>query len=447
MLERWKLGETIVMRARHGGVARHGLGRILSSLTLLSVVAGCARQEADPPALVRPVKTMVVAGAEDYRSRSFPGTVEASRRVELAFQVPGLIVEFPVREGQEVSEGELIGRLRPDEFEARLASLQGQLDQARARLQALRMGEREEERRRRAAQVRATEARLVNARTEYERFSRLMRTNSVAVADFEASQAAYLVAQEEHEIALEMVAKGMVGREEDILAMEGEVRSLEGRVVEANLQLQDTSLRAPYDGVIAQRFVEDGQNVRAKEPVVRFQDVEEVEIAVDVPETVMAADIALADIVQLTAEVSGAPGIQFPVTIREMAQVADPTTQTFNVRVVMEAPSEIRVLPGMTATVTAVYRRASILGTRLLVPISTLYQTDAGQQVAWVLGPDDTVRPRPVKVGAALGGQVEILEGLEPGERIAIAGATFLRDGMKVRDLGDALSAVSGGDR
>jgi membrane fusion protein, multidrug efflux system len=363
----------------------------------------------------------------------------------LAFQVSGLLVEFPVREGQEVSEGELIGRLRPDEFEARLAALQGQLDQARARLQALRMGEREEERRRRAAQVRATEARLVNARTEYERFSRLMRTNSVAVAEFEASQAAYLVAQEEHQIALEMVAKGMVGREEDILAMEAEVRSLEGRVVEANLQVQDSTLRAPYNGVIAQRFVEEGQNVRAKDPIVRFQDVEEVEIAVDVPETVMAADIRLADIMQLTAEVSGAPGLQFPVTIRELAQVADPTTQTFNVRVAMASPTEIRVLPGMTATVTAVYRRASILGTRLLVPISTLFQTDSGEQVAWVIGADDTVTRRPVKVGAALGGQVEILEGLEPGERIAVAGATFLRDGMRVRDLGDALSAVSGG--
>jgi multidrug efflux pump subunit AcrA (membrane-fusion protein) len=38
-----------------------------------------------------------------------------------------------------------------------------------------------------------------------------------------------------------------------------------------------------------------------------------------------------------------------------------------------------------------------------------------------------------------MGGQIEITEGLEPGDRIAVAGVTFLRDGMKVRDLGDAL--------
>ena len=73
------------------------------------------------------------------------------------------------------------------------------------------------------------------------------------------------------------------------------------------------TLRAPYDGVIAQRFVEEGQNIRAKEPVVQFQDVDEIDIAVDVPETVMAADIRSADIVQMVAEFSGAPGLEFPV--------------------------------------------------------------------------------------------------------------------------------------
>ena len=112
-----------------------------------------------------------------------------------------------------------------------------------------------------------------------------------------------------------MLEKGTIAREEDIEAKEAEVRGLEGRVVEANIQLEDCTLRAPYDGVIAQRFVEEEQNVQAKEPVVRFQDVDEIDIAVDVPETVMAADIRSADIVQMVAEFSGAPGLQFPVQI------------------------------------------------------------------------------------------------------------------------------------
>lgn len=433
----WRLTRRITWRLTRMPVGLCGL--------LLLGNSGCGRPDDAPRELERPVKTMVVAGWEDLRTRTFPGIVEASRRVELAFQVPGLLVELPVKEGDRVVEGELIARLRSEEFEARLASLQGQLDQARANLTALRMGEREEEQRRRAAQVRATEARLVNARSDYERASRLIATNSMPIAEFEASEAAYRVAQEEHQVALETAAKGRMGREEDILAMEAQVRSLEGRVVEARLQLNDSTLRAPYDGVIAQRFVEEGQNIQAKSPVVRFQDVDEVEIVVDVPETVMAADIQTADIVGLLAEISGAPGVRFPVTIREMAQVADPTTQTFQVRVTMQAPEGIRILPGMTATVTADYRRAAILGDRVHVPVSALLQADEGEQVVWIVGDDGRISSRAVQVGAALGGQIEVEEGLEPGERIAVAGVRFLRDGMRVRDLGEALSVSAGG--
>jgi RND family efflux transporter MFP subunit len=409
------------------------------ALPVILLAAGCSPQASTRSNVARPVKTMVVTAGEPARIRSFPGLVEASRRAELAFQVPGLLVEFPVKEGQRVADGELIAQLRQDEFQARLTALQGQLDQARVALRALQLGERPEERLRLESQVRAAEARLANARTEFERSSRLVRTNAVPRAVFERDETAYRVAQEEHQAALQMLEIGTIARAEDIEAKEAEVRGLEGRVVEANLQLTDTTLRAPYDGVIAQRFVEAQQNVRAKEPVVRFQDVDEIEIAVDVPETVMVADIRSADIVQMVAELSAAPGLRFPVHIKEIAQAADPVTQTFKVRVGMKAPPDVNALPGMTATVTATYRRASVLGTQLLVPSPAVSRQDTGEQEVWVIGSDQTVTHRPVKVGAVMGGQIEITEGLEPGDRIAVAGVTFLRDGMKVRDLGDAL--------
>jgi RND family efflux transporter MFP subunit len=382
---------------------------------------------------------MVVAAGDESHSRSFPGTVEASRRVELAFQVPGVLVKLPVKEGQKVAKGEVIAQLRQDEFQARLNSLKGQLDQARAALQASRAGERPEERRRREAQVRAAEARLTNARADLDRAARLVTSRTIPRADYERYETTYRVAQEELKVAREQLEAGLIGREEDIQAREADVRGLEARVVEANIQLRDTTLHAPYDGVVAQRFVEQGQNIRAKDPVVRFQDIDEIEIVVDVPENVMATEIRSADIVEMVAELSGAPGLQFPVQIREVAQVADPTTQTFKVRAAMRAPEGIRALPGMTATVAVTYRRAGILGEQILVPISAVFKDAAGAQVAWVIGADQSVARRPVKIGEATGGRIEIVDGLRPGDRIAVAGVTHLREGMKVRDLGDAL--------
>src|SRR5262249_45585620 len=156
-------------------------------------------------------------------------------------------------------------------------------------------------------------------------------------------------------------------------------------------------------------------------PIVRLQDVNEIEIVADVPETVMAAEIQSADILQMAAELSGAPGLKFPVRIREMAQVADPTTQTFKVRAAMQAPEGVRVLPGMTATVTISSRRASILGNQISVPISAVLKEANGEQVVWIVGANETVTRRPVKLGSAAGGDVEITSGLQPGDRIAVA--------------------------
>lgn len=427
---------------------RRRLNHVSSAYGLLAVVVplslmalGCAPAPPSRGEVVRPVKTMVVAVGGEPRVRMFPGTVEAAKKVELAFQVPGLLLKLPVKEGQKVAAGELIAQLRQDEFQARLADLQGQLDQARAVLRGLQAGERPEETLRRETQVRAAAARLANARTEFRRMESLVRTNAVSRSAFEIAETAYQVAQEEHKAAVQILEKGSIAREEDLDAQQAQVRGLEGRVVEANLRLSDATLLAPYDGVIAQRFVEEGQNVQAKAPIVRFQDVEEIEIVVDVPETVMVADIRRADVDSLLAEFSGAPGIQFPVKIREVAQVADPTTQTFKVRAVMMAPEDFSILPGMTATVTATYHRANILGDRILAPISAV-TNNGGEQIAWLVGADGKVERRPVKTGAVTGGQIEITEGLAPGDRIAVAGVTHLRNGMKVRDLGDAL----GGD-
>lgn len=417
---------------------------VLLAASLLLETGGCSRQPKPPADGVRPVKTLLVTGGDDLHVRSFPGVIEASKRVELAFQVPGLLVKFPVREGQNVTAGEMIGQLRQDEFQARLTALQGQLDQARANLAALRAGERPEERLRREAQVRSADARLANARAELDRATRLVQNRTISRAEFDMAETAYRVAIEDQRAAVQLMEKGAIGREEDILAREAEVRGLEGRVVEADIQFRDTTLSAPYDGVIAQRFVEEGQNVRAKEPVVRLQNVDEVEIVADVPEAVMAGEIQTADIVQMLAEFSGAPGLQFPARIREIAQVADPTTQTFKVRAVMQAPEGVRALPGMTATVTVTYRRARVLGQRVLAPVSAVFKRDNGDQVVWIVGSDQRVTARKVKVGGVSGGQIEIVDGLQPGERIATAGVTFLRDGMKVRDLGDALG---GGQR
>src|SRR5262245_19755676 len=168
-----------------------GSGSLDQSLSIVLVFAsfafGCSSKPPTNSDPTRPVKTMVVTAGDELHVRSFPGKAEASRNVTLAFKVSGLIVTLPVKEGQKVAKGDVIAQLRQDEFEARLKTLQSQLDQSRAVLRSLRQGARPEEQKRLEAQVRAAEAQLANARAAFERNERGLRTNVVSRADFDAS--------------------------------------------------------------------------------------------------------------------------------------------------------------------------------------------------------------------------------------------------------------------
>ena len=75
------------------------MGGCLLTILLFTTAAGCSHPIESDSTVVRPVKTLVVTAGAELRERSFPGKVEASRRVELAFQVPGLIVNLSVKEG------------------------------------------------------------------------------------------------------------------------------------------------------------------------------------------------------------------------------------------------------------------------------------------------------------------------------------------------------------
>ena len=168
------------------------------ALVLLSPFVGCSSQPLTQSEEVRPVKTMVITTGETSSVRSFPGRVEASRTVDLAFQVPGVLANLPVKEGERVSQGAIIAQLRQDEFQARLKTVQAQLDQARSQLQVV-------------------ETRLANTKTEFDRYSRLVGSTAVSVSEHDAAETAYRIAQDEQK------------------SQEASVRGLEARLAEATL--------------------------------------------------------------------------------------------------------------------------------------------------------------------------------------------------------------------
>lgn len=349
--------------------------RPLSLISIILLLSACSG-ESDTPApqvadFPRLVKTTVLGEADRDDALTLPGRVEATDRAELAFPVEGPLIELPIVEGQFVEKGRLLARIDPRDYENRVAE---------------------------------AEARLNEAKRKYQRYAQLIKSKVSPVSKAELDQA-----KSQFEIA-------------------------EANLEQAQKNLQDTFLYAPFDGVVAVRYVDNYQNVQAKEPIVQFEDASHLDIIVDVPERFVArAKRGLIGKEVGKVIVEAQPGRSFPVKLKEFSTRADPNTQTYKATLVMPRPDDLNVLPGMTATFV---NSPSQIGeaSRFIVPATAITGGNEGPAYAWVVNMEPmTVSKRAIKLGQKTGDSVQVLEGLKTGDRIVVAGVDLLKEGMQVR--------------
>jgi len=351
------------------------VGVVLMATSVYSVFFVDWTKDVPPEApVVRPLKTMLLTSPFSASARKYPGKVGANEEVDLAFQVAGQLIEMPIRKGQDVVKGELLGRLDSRDLENALLTRQ---------------------------------AVLTSARSDYERIKDLADRNLAAPKETIDSKAAYDAAIAEAKIAQKA--------------------------------FDDTSLFAPFAGVIADTFADNFQNVSAKQPVLSLQDVSSVEIIVNVPEerVVRAERGKEKDRYRFVATFEYLPGREFEVEVKEFSTEADSSTQTYEATFVMAAPEDAVILPGMTVTVREYLREPDLSeAIAYAVPIDALPIDDQGNYFAWVVTDDGdgkgTVHRAEVTVGEMVQDDILVLTGLSLGDRIALAGVHLLQEGQQV---------------
>jgi RND family efflux transporter MFP subunit len=357
--------------------------------------------------------------------------------VDLAFQVEGPLVELPVNEGDRVSQGQLIARIRTSDFQTRLDNSRSALESAQSQLAAMKAGAREEDRRTLEAQLSAAQAKFAEASAQYNRAKNLLQEGVTTQSKFDEVEATYGVARAQLDAAHKELEKGLVGaRIEDIQAKEADIKGLQAALDEATLRLGDTELLAPFDGIIASRFVENFQNVQAKQAIVSLQDISRVEVVINLPEN----DVIRAStetVGQIYARFDAIRDATFPLKIKEFGTQADPTTQTYPATLSMDPPEGVNILPGMTAQVSVEFLEGGMTaGNYFLVPATAVFSEGTNDNFVWKIDSGSmTATKTPVKVGALNGEDIEIGEGLSTGDTVAAAGVHHLREGMKVRRL------------
>jgi len=321
--------------------------------TLLLWASVVAAGGAPPPGLA----SLKVEVAEAPAERLLDGTVEAVNQTTVSAQTSGRIVEISADVNDYVPAGQVIVRIRSTEQVAGLNQAQAALKEATAR--------------------------EAEAQTHYERIHDMYQRRVVAKATLDEASATRDAA----------VARLIAARAGLDAAREG---------------VSYTEIRAPYSGVVTQKFVQLGQSVAPGTPLMAGASLDALRVVVEVPQSVVE------QVRKVRKAAVYVDGKRIEATGLTLYPSAQPETNTFRMRI--ELPKGVQGLaPGMFVKVGLVTGEAALL----LVPRGAVVERSEMRAV-YVVAADGRVSLRQVRLGHVRGDRIEILAGLVAGETIAL---------------------------
>lgn len=362
-------------------------GSALCTIVLALLIAGCGKEEAPKETVARPVKAIKVGDIGQVGGRTFPGQAQATREANLSFRVSGPLITFPVKVGDEVEEGQVLSRIDPRDYQVNLNNVQGQLDR--------------------------TKAIAARAESEYKRELKIFQEDPGAT-----SKTTVDLKREQRDSA------------------RANIKSLQASVAAAKDQLSYTYLRAPYKGTITATYVENFEDVRPKQAIVRVLDHSRIEMVINIPESLISN---APYVKKVFVRFDAFPDREIEATIKEVGREASQTTRTYPVTLIMDQPSDITILPGMAGKTVRVEGNLpdQVKSAGIEVPVSATFSPDeTGKTYLWVIDEQTkTVKRREIKTGRLTDRGIAVQEGLKAGEWVATAGAHYLREGQQVRIL------------
>jgi RND family efflux transporter MFP subunit len=327
------------------------------------------------------------------------GYVVAQRKAAVASKVTGRLVSLSVEEGSSVRKGEVIARLENDdvtayrnEAEASLKSSRHALDEATAELQ--------------------------DARLSFDRQRELLSKGYIAKSDFDSADARYKKA-----VAAVAVARATI-------------RANEAALRAADVQIEYTLVRAPFDAVVLTKNADIGDIVtplgaaqNAQAAVVTIADMNSLQVEADVSESNLhQVKIGQPCEIQLDA----LPDSRFRGQVHMVVPTADRTKATVLVKVKF-IDKDSRILPEMSAKVAFLSRPVTPAEEKPhTAVISAAVREGKGKKYVFLLKGDRVVET-PVVLGERFGDMTEVIQGLSPGDKVAVKPLEKLRDGSRIK--------------
>lgn len=365
---------------------------LLLAIPGLLTLAACREEKKQVVEPVKAVKYMVVGDASSGQARRISGVVETDDKTEIAFQIGGKVETVNVTMGDHVKEGQVLATLEKKDYELAYKAAESRVASSNA---------------------------LLSEKSEILKRQRaLFKKGHVAQAAVDTANSQYEAARSNYQVTL---------AERDV----------------ARLDYDRTVLYAPYDGQISERLVEPFMEVKSTQTLFRIQRPTALTVRALVPETIIR-QIAIGENVEVTFPTL--TGATVKGTITEIGALAQ-QGNAFPVKVLLRKTAQYDIRVGMTAQVFFMVENYKATDKVVyLIPVSALDlrgQEDLDNKTAaektgrhgrvFVIDPATmTLQPREVAIGNIKDNKIEVIGGLEAGEKIVTAGVPFLEPGQKV---------------
>lgn len=388
-------------------------------LICLAALAGCrgkheveaASKAPDPIA----VNVAAAQGRTLEKTISVTGSLNPDETVTVASEVSGRILRISTDFGKTVRKGDVVAEIDRTEYQIQLDRTRAALNQALARL-GLKPGEQNTPPTS-TATMRQAQAQLEDAKFKYESAAKLVKTGDVSQERFTELEKAYRARQ-----------AGFDSTQDDLQTMWMSMESLKADVRLAEKRLNDTQVRAPFDGAIMQKHVSAGQYIRDNTAILTLVKVNPLRLRVEVPESA-TWNIRIGT--PLRFHTDAAPGNEFHAVVRELNPSLDSKNRSLTVEARL-VESDSRLRPGMFVEVRLTTERAS---QAVMVPKQALYFV-AGLTKLFAIRNGRAVECR-IAPGREDAGWVEVPpDQVHPGDLVAVSNVPMLVNNSEVRTAG-----------
>src|SRR5579871_4763806 len=365
------------------------------------------------------------------------GYIVAAHKIELAAKVVGKVAWIGVDKGYKVKAGEVLVRLEDDEYRAHVLESKGNLDMLKAKLAEAEHGSRPEEIAKAKADLEQAKADQENAKVTLERTRDLVNQRVLSKQALDDAQARYdgaVAKTGSFERTYELVRLGP--RQEEIDALRAQVKQAQGTLDYSQVQLENTVIKAPIDGTILERNVEQGEFVTtgfvgdkgAKGYVVSMANLRELDVELDINQNDFGKlGPAQPGIVTTDAY----PDRKYEGAIREIAPEANRQKATVQVKVKINSPDSY-LRPEMNASVAFYSPQKQGASEAAPKPVVTIPAAAVRDGAVFIMVAGKAVR-KTIKTSGSNAQGVQVEDGLIGGEDVIVNAPADLKEGQKVK--------------